>query len=46
MTYLNAQEALKAAASNDTQLARVWDLWTRKIGPIEWSLTPFRFFLR
>jgi HCOMODA/2-hydroxy-3-carboxy-muconic semialdehyde decarboxylase len=35
VTYLNAQEALKAAASNDTQLARVWDLWTREIGPIE-----------
>ena len=35
VTYLNAQEALKAAASNDTQLARVWDLWTREIGPVE-----------
>ncbi len=35
VTYLNTQEALKAAVSNDTQLARVWDLWTREIGPIE-----------
>jgi HCOMODA/2-hydroxy-3-carboxy-muconic semialdehyde decarboxylase len=35
VTYLNTQEAMKAAASNDTQLARVWDLWTREIGSIE-----------
>ena len=35
VTYLNAQEAAKAAAMNDTQLPRVWELWTREIGPIE-----------
>ena len=35
VTYLNANEAAKAAASNDTQLARVWDLWVRSVGPIE-----------
>jgi ribulose-5-phosphate 4-epimerase/fuculose-1-phosphate aldolase len=35
VTYLNEQEAAKAAAVNDTQLARVWELWQRNIGPIE-----------
>jgi len=35
VTYLNANEASKAAATNDTQLPRVWDLWTREIGAIE-----------
>jgi ribulose-5-phosphate 4-epimerase/fuculose-1-phosphate aldolase len=35
VTYLNAKEAAKAAASNDTQLARVWELWSRNVGPIE-----------
>lgn len=35
VTYLNAQEAGKAAAANDTQLARAWELWTREIGTIE-----------
>ena len=35
VTYLNANEAAKAAATNDTQLPRVWDLWTREIGAIE-----------
>lgn len=34
VTYLNAREAAKAAATNDTQLQRVWDLWTRNVGPI------------
>lgn len=34
VTYLNAQEAAKAAAINDTQLPRVWDLWRQEIGPI------------
>jgi ribulose-5-phosphate 4-epimerase/fuculose-1-phosphate aldolase len=34
VTYLNAQEAAKAAATNDTQLARVWELWSKRIGPI------------
>jgi HCOMODA/2-hydroxy-3-carboxy-muconic semialdehyde decarboxylase len=35
VTYLNAQEAAKSAAANDTQLARAWDLWARSVGPIE-----------
>jgi len=35
VTYLNAKEAAKAAAINDTQLQRVWDLWTREIGSVE-----------
>lgn len=35
VTYLNAQEAAKAAAINDTQLPRVWELWTREIGAVE-----------
>ena len=35
VTYLNANEAAKAAATNDTQLPRVWDLWTREIGAVE-----------
>jgi ribulose-5-phosphate 4-epimerase/fuculose-1-phosphate aldolase len=33
--YLSAQEAAKAAATNDTQLARVWELWRREIGSID-----------
>ena len=35
VTYLNEREAARAAAINDTQLARVWELWQRNIGPIE-----------
>ena len=35
VTYLNAQEAAKAAAINDTQLARVWELWRQEIGTID-----------
>ena len=35
VTYLNAQEAAKAAAVNDTQLPRVWELWQRAVGSIE-----------
>jgi len=35
VTYLNAQEAAKAAAINDTQLPRAWELWRREIGTIE-----------
>jgi hypothetical protein len=35
VTYLNEREAAKAAAINDTQLARVWELWHRDIGAIE-----------
>ena len=34
VTYLNQQEAAKAAAINDTQLARAWELWAQEIGPI------------
>jgi HCOMODA/2-hydroxy-3-carboxy-muconic semialdehyde decarboxylase len=33
--YLSAQEAAKAAAANDTQLARVWELWRQEIGSID-----------
>jgi ribulose-5-phosphate 4-epimerase/fuculose-1-phosphate aldolase len=33
--YLNAQEAAKAAAINDTQVPRVWELWRQEIGKIE-----------
>jgi HCOMODA/2-hydroxy-3-carboxy-muconic semialdehyde decarboxylase len=33
--YLSAQEAAKAAAANDMQIARVWELWCREIGAIE-----------
>ena len=35
VTYLNEREAAKAAAINDTQLARVWELWQRNIGPVD-----------
>jgi HCOMODA/2-hydroxy-3-carboxy-muconic semialdehyde decarboxylase len=35
ITYLNAEEAAKAAAVNDTQLPRVWELWTRELGEID-----------
>ena len=35
VTYLNAQEAAKSAAANDTQLSRAWELWTREVGPID-----------
>ena len=31
VTYLNACEAANAAASNDTQLARVWELWVMRV---------------
>jgi HCOMODA/2-hydroxy-3-carboxy-muconic semialdehyde decarboxylase len=34
VNYLNAAEAAKAAATNDTQLARAWDLWARAV-PID-----------
>ena len=34
VTYLNAQEAAKAAAINDTQLPRVWELWRQEIGQV------------
>jgi ribulose-5-phosphate 4-epimerase/fuculose-1-phosphate aldolase len=35
VTYLTPQEADLAAASNDTQIPRSWDLWRRRIGPID-----------
>jgi ribulose-5-phosphate 4-epimerase/fuculose-1-phosphate aldolase len=35
VTYLNAREAAMAASTNDTQLARTWDLWLRQVGTIE-----------
>jgi HCOMODA/2-hydroxy-3-carboxy-muconic semialdehyde decarboxylase len=35
VTYLNANEAAKAAAINDTQLPRVWELWAREVGAVE-----------
>ncbi len=35
VTYLNEREAAKAAAINDTQLARTWELWLRQVGKIE-----------
>ncbi len=35
VTYLNANEAAKSAAINDTQLPRVWEPWTREIVPVE-----------
>jgi ribulose-5-phosphate 4-epimerase/fuculose-1-phosphate aldolase len=35
VTYLNAAEAAKAAAINDTQLPRVWELWTQEIGTVD-----------
>jgi HCOMODA/2-hydroxy-3-carboxy-muconic semialdehyde decarboxylase len=31
VTYLNPEEASLAAATNDTQLARVWELWSRAV---------------
>ena len=33
VTYLNREEAALAAATNDTQLARVWELWARRVTP-------------
>jgi len=33
VTYLNGEEASLAAATNDTQLARVWELWTHAVEP-------------
>ncbi len=35
VTYLSAEEATKAAKVNDTQLPRVWELWTREVGPTD-----------
>ena len=33
VTYLNEEEAALAAATNDTQLARAWELWQRRVTP-------------
>jgi len=35
VTFLNEREAAKAAAINDTQLSRTWELWLRQVGTIE-----------
>ena len=35
VTYLNPQEARKAAATNDTVLSRPWELWVREVGPVD-----------
>lgn len=35
VTYLSAEEATKAVKVNDTQLPRVWELWTREVGPTD-----------
>ena len=35
VTYLNAEEAALAGASNDSQIARSWNLWQRRIGSID-----------
>jgi ribulose-5-phosphate 4-epimerase/fuculose-1-phosphate aldolase len=35
VTYLNVHEAAKAAKINDTQLPRVWDLWSREAGTLD-----------
>jgi len=35
VTFLNGQEATKAAGMNDSQLPRAWELWTREIGDID-----------
>lgn len=35
VTYLSEEEARLAAAAIDGQIARPWDLWQRRIGPIE-----------
>jgi ribulose-5-phosphate 4-epimerase/fuculose-1-phosphate aldolase len=35
VNYLNAREAANASSTNDTQLARTWELWLREVGSIE-----------
>jgi HCOMODA/2-hydroxy-3-carboxy-muconic semialdehyde decarboxylase len=35
VTYLTEQEAMLAAAANDGQIGRSWNLWERRIGSIE-----------
>lgn len=33
--FLTPEEADLAAAANDAQIPRSWDLWRRRIGPLE-----------
>lgn len=35
ITYLNEEEAALAAAANDTQILRSWNLWLRRIGSVD-----------
>ena len=35
VNYLTTEEAGLAAAANDGQIGRSWDLWRRRIGPLE-----------
>ena len=35
VNFLTPEEADLAAAANDTQIGRSWDLWCRRIGPLE-----------
>jgi HCOMODA/2-hydroxy-3-carboxy-muconic semialdehyde decarboxylase len=35
ITFLSDEEAALAVEANDSQLARPWELWKRKVGPIE-----------
>jgi ribulose-5-phosphate 4-epimerase/fuculose-1-phosphate aldolase len=35
VNFLTNEEADLAAAANDTQIGRSWDLWRRRIGPLE-----------
>jgi len=35
VVYLSAGEAAKAAATNETQVPRAWELWQREVGPLE-----------
>lgn len=35
VNFLTPEEAGLAAAANDTQIGRSWDLWCRRIGPLE-----------
>lgn len=34
VSYLNAEEAALAATANDSQIARSWNLWQRRVGPL------------
>jgi ribulose-5-phosphate 4-epimerase/fuculose-1-phosphate aldolase len=35
VTYLTEEEARLAAIANDSQIGRSWDLWQRRVGPID-----------